>query len=80
MPLTNWPRFNTIWAISKRLAGNSSPSLEHHPEFEQARVGLAGILIETEKPSEAVTQLKRAIELDPNDEVAWYRLATALLG
>ena len=52
--------------------------VERRPEFEQARVGLAGILIETEKPSEAVTQLKRAIELDPNDEVAWYRLATAL--
>ena len=52
--------------------------IERRPEFEQARVGLAGILLETQKPGEAATQLKRAIELDPNDEVAWYRLATAL--
>ena len=52
--------------------------IERHPEFEQARVGLAGILIQTQKPAEAVIQLKRAIQLDPNDEVAWYRLARAL--
>ena len=52
--------------------------IERRPEFEQARVGLAGILIETQKPGEAAIQLKRAIELDPNDEVAWYRLARAL--
>jgi predicted Zn-dependent protease len=52
--------------------------IERRPEFEQARVGLAGILIETHKPGEAAAQLKRAIELDPNDEVAWYRLARAL--
>lgn len=52
--------------------------VERRPDFEQARVALGGILIETQKPGEAVTQLKRAIELDPNDEVAWYRLAHAL--
>jgi predicted Zn-dependent protease len=52
--------------------------IERRPEFEQARVGLAGILLESQKPGEAVTQLKRAIELDSNDEVAWYRLARAL--
>ena len=37
--------------------------IERRPEFEQARVGLAGILIEIQKPGEAVTQLKRATEL-----------------
>lgn len=52
--------------------------IAQRPEFEQARVGLAGILITTQKPGEAVPQLKRAIELDPTDEVAWYRLARAL--
>jgi predicted Zn-dependent protease len=52
--------------------------IERRPEFEQARVGLAGVLVETQKPGEAAIQLKRAIELDPDDEVAWYRLAHAL--
>jgi predicted Zn-dependent protease len=52
--------------------------IERRPEFEQARVGLAGVLVETQKPDEAAIQLKRAIELDPSDEVAWYRLAHAL--
>jgi predicted Zn-dependent protease len=48
------------------------------PDFEQARVGYAGVLIEQQKADLAVTQLRRAAELDPNDEVAWYRLARAL--
>ncbi len=52
--------------------------IERRPDFEQARVGLAGVLVETQKPGEAAIQLKRAIELDPDDEVAWYRLAHAL--
>jgi predicted Zn-dependent protease len=52
--------------------------IERRPEFEQARVGLGGVLVVTQKPGEAAIQLKRAIELDPNDEVAWYRLAHAL--
>jgi predicted Zn-dependent protease len=52
--------------------------IERRPEFEQARVGLAGILIETQKPGEAAIQLYRAIEINSDDEVAWYRLARAL--
>jgi predicted Zn-dependent protease len=52
--------------------------IERRPEFEPARVGLAGILLEAQKPGQAATQLQRAIELEPNDEVAWYRLAHAL--
>ena len=52
--------------------------LARHPEFEQAHVGLAGVLIESHKPELAVPQLKSAIALDKSDEVAWYRLARAL--
>jgi predicted Zn-dependent protease len=52
--------------------------IANRPEFEQAHVGLAGILLETDKDALAVPHLKRAIELDPNDEVAWYRMARAL--
>jgi predicted Zn-dependent protease len=48
------------------------------PNFEQARVGFAGVLIEVKKPDSAVAQLKRAVELDANDAVAWYRLARTL--
>jgi len=48
------------------------------PDFEEARVGLAGVLIESQKADLAVPQLKRAVELSPEDEVAWYRLARAL--
>jgi len=52
--------------------------LAQRPEFEQAQVGLAGVLLETQKAELAVPHLKRAIDLEPNDEVAWYRLARAL--
>jgi predicted Zn-dependent protease len=48
------------------------------PSFEQARVGLAAVLVEANEAKLAVTQLQRAVELEPNDEVAWYRLSQAL--
>ena len=48
------------------------------PDFEEARVGLAGVLIESQKADLAVPQLTRAVELSPEDEVAWYRLARAM--
>lgn len=52
--------------------------LAGHPDFEQARVGLAGVLLGDQKDDLALPQLRRAIELDPSDEVAWYRLTQAL--
>ena len=51
--------------------------LAQHPEFEQAQVGLAGVLLETKKAESAIPHLKQAIALDAGDEVAWYRLARA---
>ena len=47
------------------------------PDFEQALVGLGGVYLQTEAGAQAVAPLKRAIKLDTNDEVAWYRLAQA---
>jgi tetratricopeptide (TPR) repeat protein len=52
--------------------------VSRHPDFEQARVGLAGILLENDKNDLAAQQLRRAVELNPNDDVAWYRLTRAL--
>jgi predicted Zn-dependent protease len=36
------------------------------------------VFICNQKADEATIQFKRALELNPNDEVAWYRLARAL--
>ena len=46
-------------------------------DFEEAQVGIAGVLLESNQASLAVPHLQQAIKLDPNDEVAWYRLARA---
>lgn len=52
--------------------------LARYPEFEEAIVGLAGVVIaDGQKPAEAVALLERATKLRPGDEVAWYRLAQA---
>ena len=48
------------------------------PDFEQAQVGLAGVLLEQQKDELALPHLRDAIKLDAADEVAWYRLARAL--
>ncbi len=52
--------------------------LASRTDFEQAQVGLAGVLLEQQKTEMAIPHLRDAIKLDPADEVAWYRLARAL--
>jgi predicted Zn-dependent protease len=47
------------------------------PDFEQALVGLGGLLLDSQSPREAVAPLERATKLRPDDEIAWYRLALA---
>jgi tetratricopeptide (TPR) repeat protein len=51
--------------------------LERFPDFEEALVGLGGVYIATQNPEQAVVPLQRATQLNPQDEVAWYRLAQA---
>jgi tetratricopeptide (TPR) repeat protein len=50
-------------------------ALKQYPDFQEAHVGLAATLIAQQKPDLAQPHLQKAVELNPEDEVAWYRLA-----
>lgn len=52
-------------------------ALQYHPDFEEAQVGLGGVLVDMGKPELAIPHLKKAASLDPNDGVPYYRLAQA---
>jgi tetratricopeptide (TPR) repeat protein len=49
-------------------------ALQYYPDFQEAQVGLATILIAQQKPDLALPHLQRAVALNADDEVAWYRL------
>jgi len=51
--------------------------VERFPDFEEALVGLGGVLIDSHKPELAVAPLEHATQVSPDDEAAWYRLAAA---
>ena len=51
--------------------------LDRFPDFEEALVGLGGILLDAQKAQQAVAPLERATRINPDDEVAWYRLSQA---
>jgi tetratricopeptide (TPR) repeat protein len=50
-------------------------ALGRHPDFEEAQVGLASVLVTQQKPELALAHLQSAIKLNPDDDVAWYRLS-----
>jgi tetratricopeptide (TPR) repeat protein len=50
-------------------------ALENYPNFEQAHLGLAAALTSVQKVDQALAHLKKAIALNPENEVSWYRLA-----
>jgi tetratricopeptide (TPR) repeat protein len=52
-------------------------TVKRYPDFEDALVALGRADLELHQPAEAVTALKRATQLRPDDDVAWYRLSTA---
>jgi tetratricopeptide (TPR) repeat protein len=54
--------------------------LERYPDFQEALVGLGGVLLDSQKPGDAVGPLERATHINPDDDVAWYRLARAYRG
>lgn len=49
-------------------------AVKNYPDFEEARLGLAGVLIAQRKPELALPHLQKAIALNPENEVAHYRL------
>lgn len=51
--------------------------IQQFPDFEEALVGLGGVLLDGLSPQDAVAPLERATKIRPEDEVAWYRLAMA---
>ncbi len=46
-----------------------------YPSFEEAHVGLAATLVTQGEPALAEEHLEKAVALNPEDSVAWYRLA-----
>jgi tetratricopeptide (TPR) repeat protein len=49
-------------------------ALQYYPDFQEAHVGLAAVLMAQRKPDLAQPHLQKAVALNANDEVAWYRL------
>jgi len=49
-------------------------ALKYYPDFEEAQVGLARVLIALGKPDLALPHLRKAISLNPEDAVCYYHL------
>jgi len=55
----------------------SGSALQYYPDFDDAQIGLATVYLAEDKAPEAVPALRKALALDPTNEVAWYRLSQA---
>ena len=49
-------------------------ALTYYPNFEEAHLGLASVLMFAHKPELALPHLQKAIALNAKNEVSWYRL------
>jgi tetratricopeptide (TPR) repeat protein len=50
-------------------------ALQYYPDFEEAQLGLAAVLMSLQKPDLALPHLQKAVTLNAGNEVAWYRLS-----
>ena len=50
-------------------------AVERYPDFAEAHLGLAAVLMSLQKPDQALPHLQKAVALSPGNEVAWYRLS-----
>jgi tetratricopeptide (TPR) repeat protein len=52
-------------------------ALAHHPDFDEALVGLGRTLVALGQPAEALPRLEAAAKRNPQNEVAYYQMAQA---
>jgi tetratricopeptide (TPR) repeat protein len=52
-------------------------ALKFYPDFEEAHLGLGAVLMSQSEPKLALPHLQKAVTINPEDEVAWYRLSRA---
>ena len=50
-------------------------ALQYYPDFGEAQLGLAAVLMSLQKPEQALPHLQKAAALNAGSEVAWYRLS-----
>jgi tetratricopeptide (TPR) repeat protein len=50
-------------------------AVQYYPDFSEAQLGLAAVLLEKNLPQQALPHAQRAVALDPENEVCWFRLA-----
>jgi tetratricopeptide (TPR) repeat protein len=51
-------------------------AIRHYPDFEEAQIGLGRALIGLGAPEKALPHLRKAIALNPSNEVPYFQLAT----
>jgi tetratricopeptide (TPR) repeat protein len=54
-----------------------SKAVDRYPDFEEAQLGLGGVLIALGQPALSLPHLQKAIAIKPDDEVTYYRLSLA---
>jgi tetratricopeptide (TPR) repeat protein len=52
-------------------------AVEHYPEFEEGLVGLGRVLVSQGKPELALVPLKKAVAINPKDDVAHFQIYQA---
>jgi tetratricopeptide (TPR) repeat protein len=50
-------------------------AIHDYPDFAEAQLGLAAVLLDENLPAQALLHAQRAVAVDPANEVCWYRLA-----
>ena len=50
-------------------------ALKYYPDFEEAHLGLGAVLTSLQKPELALPHIQKAVALNKQNEVSWYRLS-----